>query len=74
MPQNAIMAIEMGLINVTVWQMVAERYRVALTQSNLLTVYGTIERDESTVYVVAGRLVDHSALLGGLATSSRDFH
>jgi error-prone DNA polymerase len=65
---------EFGLINITVWRNVAERYRVALTQARLLTVYGTIERDASTVYVVAGRLVDHSDLLGGLNTSSRDFH
>ncbi len=65
---------EFGLINITVWRSVAERYRVALTQARLLTVYGTIERDATTVYVVAGRLVDHSDLLGGLATSSRDFH
>ena len=65
---------ETGLINVTVWQSVAERYRSALTQSSLLTVYGVIERDATTVYVIAGRLVDHSALLGGLNTSSRDFH
>lgn len=65
---------ELGLINVTVWRNVAERYLAALTQSRLMTVYGVIERDDATVYVVAGRLVDHSKLLGSLATSSRDFH
>jgi error-prone DNA polymerase len=65
---------ETGLINITVWQKVAERFQVELTQASMLTVYGTVERDETTVYVVAGRLVDHSQLLGGLATSSRDFH
>lgn len=65
---------ETGLINITIWQSVAERYQVEVTQSSMLTVYGVVERDEKTVYVVAGRLVDHSALLGGLATSSRDFH
>ena len=65
---------ELGLINVTVWKTVAERNLVALTQAQLLTVYGTIERDATTVFVVAGRLVNHSALLGGLSTSSRDFH
>jgi error-prone DNA polymerase len=65
---------ETGLINITVWQSVAERFQVELTQSSLLTVYGVVERDETTVYVVAGRLVDHSAMLGGLTTSSRDFH
>ena len=35
---------------------------------------GVIERDATTVYVVAGRLADHSKMLEGLATSSRDFH
>lgn len=64
---------ETGLINVTVWQTVAKRYRAALTESSLMTVYGVIERDATTVYVVAGRLVDHSEMLGGLATSSRNF-
>lgn len=64
---------EHGLINITVWRNIAERFRVALTQSRLLTVYGTIEREATTVYVMAGMLVDHSKLLGALATSSRDF-
>ena len=65
---------EHGLINVTVWRTVAERHLVELTQSQMMTVYGVIERDETTVYVVAGRLVNHSAMLGKLATTSRDFH
>jgi error-prone DNA polymerase len=64
---------EHGLINITVWRNIAERFRVALTQSRLLTVYGTIEREATTVYVMAGMLVDHSKLLGALVTSSRDF-
>ena len=46
---------------------------IPLTESSLMTVYGVIERDATTVYVVAGRLVDHSEMLGGLATSSRNF-
>jgi error-prone DNA polymerase len=37
-----------GLINVTVWRNIAERFRVALTQSRLLTVYGTIEREATS--------------------------
>ena len=65
---------EHGLINVTVWRTIAERHLVELTQSQMMTVYGVIERDETTVYVVAGRLVNHSAMLGKLATTSRDFH
>lgn len=64
---------EFGLINITVWRTIAERQVVELTQSHLMTVYGVIDRNESTVYVVAGRLVNHNDLLGGLVTSSRDF-
>ena len=64
---------EFGLINVTIWRTIAERYTAELTHSRLMTVYGTIERDAATVYVVAGRLVNHTRLLGGLATTSRDF-
>ena len=37
-------------------------------------ILGAIERDATTVYVMAGRLADYSKMLGGLATSSRDFH
>ena len=65
---------EQGLINVTVWRKIAEQYFAELTQSRLMTVYGFIERDAATVYVVAARLVNHTELLGGLSTSSRDFH
>ena len=35
---------------------------------------GASGHDATTVYVMAGWLVDHSAMLEGLATSSRDFH
>jgi len=64
---------EFGLINITIWRTVAECQVAELTQSHLMTVYGAIDRNETTVYVVAGRLVNHNNLLGGLMTSSRDF-
>jgi len=39
-----------------------------------MAVHGVLEREGEVVHLIARRLVDHSALLGKLATSSRDFH
>ncbi|MFO0147175.1 MAG: OB-fold nucleic acid binding domain-containing protein, partial [Betaproteobacteria bacterium] len=69
---------ETGVINVVVWSSIAEKYRRELLGSTLLTVYGHVERvdnkDAPVVHLIAKRLVDHSALLGGLNAPSRDFH
>jgi error-prone DNA polymerase len=69
---------ETGVINVVVWSGVAEKYRRELLGSTLMTVYGHVERieakDTPVVHLIAQRLVDHSALLGGLEVASRDFH
>jgi error-prone DNA polymerase len=68
---------ETGWINVVVWRATAERFRRELLGSTLLTVYGHIERidapDCAVIHLIAARLVDHSALLGGLAVESHDF-
>jgi error-prone DNA polymerase len=68
---------ETGWINVVVWRTTAERFRRELLGSTLLTVYGHIERvdalDSAVIHVIASRLVDHSALLGGLVVDSHDF-
>jgi error-prone DNA polymerase len=65
---------ETGMINVVVWNRVAETQRRALLGSKLMAVHGVIEREGEVVHLVAGRLVDHSHLLGRLTTRSRDFH
>jgi error-prone DNA polymerase len=65
---------ETGMVNVIVWRDLAERQRKELLRSNLLTVYGTLERAGEVVHLIAGRLHDQSALLGKLTTRSRDFH
>jgi error-prone DNA polymerase len=61
-----------------VWSAVAEKYRRELLGATLLAVYGHVERletrDAPVVHLIAQRLVDHSALLGGLEVASRDFH
>ena len=65
---------ETGMVNVIVWRDLAERQRKELLRSNLLTVYGTLERAGEVVHLLAGRLRDQSAMLGKLTTRSRDFH
>jgi error-prone DNA polymerase len=65
---------ETGMINVIVWRDLAERQRKELLRSNLLTVYGTLERAGEVVHLIAGHLRDRTALLGNLMTRSRDFH
>jgi error-prone DNA polymerase len=65
---------ETGLINVIVHTALFERQRRILLGARLLGVYGQIRREGSVVHLVAGRVVDHSALLGALDARSRDFH
>jgi len=64
---------ETGSVNVIVWPQVAEQQRQALLASTLLTVYGIWQREGEVRHLVARQLVDHSALLQGLATTSRNF-
>jgi error-prone DNA polymerase len=65
---------ETGYVNVVVWRDLGERQRRELLGARLMAVHGVIEREGEVVHLVARRLVDVSALLGRLATHSRDFH
>jgi error-prone DNA polymerase len=65
---------ETGNINVIVWNSLIERQRRELLGSTLLGVHGIVERKGEVVHLVAGKLVDHSHLLGSLRIGSRDFH
>jgi error-prone DNA polymerase len=64
---------ETGAVNVIVWPQVAELQRRPLLASTLLTVYGVWQSEGEVRHLVARRLVDHTALLQGLATRSRNF-
>ncbi len=64
---------ETGAVNVIVWPQVAEAQRKALLTSTLLTVYGIWQAEGEVRHLVARRLVDHSVLLQGLVTTSRNF-
>ncbi|HUH88024.1 MAG TPA: error-prone DNA polymerase [Pusillimonas sp.] len=65
---------ETGIVNVIVRPQIAEHQRLPLLQSRLMGVYGSWQRQGDVCHLMAGRLVDLSALLGSLAITSRDFH
>ena len=62
-----------GTVNVIVWPTVAEAQRRPLLASTLLTVFGVWQREGEVRHLVAKKLIDHSALLAGLASHSRNF-
>jgi error-prone DNA polymerase len=64
---------ETGAVNVIVWPAVAQAQRRPLLASTLLTVYGIWQKQGEVQHLVAHTLVDHSALLQGLASRSRNF-
>jgi error-prone DNA polymerase len=69
---------ETGTVQVIVWKALRERQRAALLQSQLLAVYGrwqrTGEKEHTVMHLIAQHLVNLTPLLGGLTSSSRDFH
>jgi len=68
---------ETGAVNVIVWPKVAEQQRKPLLGATLLTVYGQWQRqgegDNAVMHLLASRMVDHTPLLQGLVSRSRDF-
>ncbi|MFM7507279.1 MAG: error-prone DNA polymerase, partial [Rubrivivax sp.] len=64
---------ETDSVNVIVWPREVEQQRRPLLAATLLTVYGVWQCQGEVRHLVARRLVDHSTLLQGLATRSRDF-
>ena len=64
---------ETGAVNVIVWPAVVETQRKPLLGARLLTVFGQWQRQGDVMHLVASKLIDHSALLQGLVSRSRDF-
>ena len=62
-----------GQVNVIVWPSVVESQRRPLLGATLLTVYGRWQREGDVMHLVAMKMVDHSDLLQGLASKSRNF-
>ncbi|MCC6202846.1 MAG: error-prone DNA polymerase, partial [Gammaproteobacteria bacterium] len=65
---------ETGVINLIVHARLVEAQRRELLDARLLGVVGRVQREGEVLHVIANRLGDHTALLGRLAVSSRDFH
>jgi len=65
---------ETGTINVIVWPDLVERHRKEVLNARLMTVYGVWQVQGEVRHLVARRIVDDTALLGNLATASRNFH
>ncbi len=69
---------ETGSVNVIVWKSLREKQRSELLHSRLMAVYGVWQRDMASggevCHLIAKRLVNLTALLGGLASHSREFH
>ena len=62
------------LLWLIVWPKLKAQLRGPLLRSKLMAVKGTWQRDGDVRNLIAGHVEDLTALLGGLATSSRDFH
>ncbi|MBP6077800.1 MAG: error-prone DNA polymerase [Xanthomonadales bacterium] len=65
---------ETGIVNLVIWLRLAEAQRRVLLESRLLAVDGRVQRANGVQHVIAERLHNYTALLGDLATRSRDFH
>jgi error-prone DNA polymerase len=65
---------EHGMVNVVVWEHVAQRRRKALLGASLLAVRGRWEQVDGVAHLIAQDMQDLSEMLGGLHTTSRDFH
>lgn len=64
---------ETGVVQAIVWKSLREKQRPEVLRARLMAIYGTWQREGDVKNLIAGRLVDLTHLLGGLATTSRDF-
>lgn len=65
---------EFGMVNVIVWNDLAERQRAVLRGSRLLEVRGQFEARDGVRHVIARQLHDRTGLLQKLDVRSRDYH
>ncbi|NRQ41481.1 error-prone DNA polymerase [Rheinheimera sp. YQF-2] len=65
---------ETGTANVLVWLATAQAQQKSFLTATILQVDGILQREGEVTHIIAGKLVDLSALLAELRLSSRDFH
>ena len=64
---------ESGMLNIVVWQRIAERQRRVLLESRLLGVAGRVEFVDGVQHIIAEQLLDYTPLFDELDSRSRDF-
>ncbi|MEP7099860.1 MAG: OB-fold nucleic acid binding domain-containing protein, partial [Burkholderiales bacterium] len=62
-----------GTVNAIVWPAVVESQRKPLLAARLLTLFGRWQRQGGVMHLVVMKAIDHSDLLHGLVSRSRDF-
>lgn len=74
--QTTFMTIEdeTAIVQVIVWNSVAQQFRAAFLSGSLLEVQGTFQSQSGVKHVIATALFDHTSWLGVLRVPSRDFH
>ncbi|QBL09091.1 DNA polymerase III subunit alpha [Rheinheimera sp. D18] len=65
---------ETGTLNIIVWLATAQAQQKSFLTARILQVDGILQREGEVTHIIAGKLVDLSALLAELNLSSRDFH
>ncbi len=65
---------ETGHINLVIWPKIAVAERRAVVQAKLMFATGHVQIESDVIHLIVHRLRDDTARLGGLKTSSRDFH
>lgn len=65
---------ETGVVNIIVWNRIANEQRRPMLESRLLEVQGELQRMHGVTHVIAERMIDRSKLIGELLARSRDFH
>jgi len=64
---------ETGYSNLILWKQVSDAQRDVLLNARLMGVQGELQKEGKVIHVIARKLFDHSELLGGVRSSSRDF-
>lgn len=64
---------ETGIVQVIVWNHVAQQFRAAFLGASLLEVRGIFQHESRVKHLIAQALFDYSHWLGVLRVPSRDF-
>jgi error-prone DNA polymerase len=64
---------ETGHVNLIVWKKTADRQWDVLLNARLMGVRGELQIEGRVIHVVVRQMLDHTALLGDLRVTSRDF-